>query len=444
MSRFAIVAATASLGGLLFGYDTGVISGALLFIRKSFALDAAGQGAVVSLALAGAAVGGAAAGWLSDRHGRRRVIIGTACTFVLGALLCAVAMSVPALLAGRFVVGLAIGVASLLTPLYLGEMAPAARRGAVVSLNQMCITLGIVLSYAVDYALTDVAGGWRWMLGLGVVPAIVLGVGMLMLPDSPRWLAGAGRMGEAERALRRIRGPEDDVAAELASLRTDAQGGGGRVAPWSEVLSRRMRRVLVIGVGLAVFQQVTGINTVLYFAPTIFNQAGLGRASTAILATAGVGVVNVVMTFVALRLLDTLGRRTLLLAGLGGMFAALVLIAAVFAIGLAGGLATVTVGAVAVYVAFFAIGLGPVFWLLIAEIFPLRVRGRAMGLATVANWGANLVVSQTFVGLLHGIGAPATFGLYAVLTACAIAFTLLLVPETRGRTLEQIEAELSR
>ncbi len=442
MSRFTIVAATASLGGLLFGYDSGVISGALLFIRKTFRLDPAMQGAVVSLALAGATIGAAFAGWFADRYGRRRVIVTTAAIFVLGSLLCAVAASVPALLVGRFVVGLGIGVASMLTPLYLGEMAPAERRGAVVSLNQMCITLGIVFSYAVDYAFTGVAGDWRWMLGLGCVPALVLGVGMTLLPDSPRWLAGAGRMDEAAQALRTIRG-RTDVQAELQALRTDLQGEGGRVAPWSAILRGRTRRTLVVGVGLAIFQQVTGINTVIYFAPTIFDHAGLGRASTTILATAGIGVVNVVMTYVALRLLDTLGRRTLLLTGLGGMLASLVAIAVVFAIGLSGGLAWVTVIAVAIYVAFFAIGLGPVFWLLIAEIFPLRVRGRGMSISTVANWGSNLVVSQVFVSLLHGIGAAATFGVFAVMTALSIAFTLSVVPETKGRTLEQIEADLA-
>ena len=442
MSRFTIVAATASLGGLLFGYDSGVISGALLFLRKTFHLDAAMQGAVVALALAGATIGAAFAGWFADRYGRRRVIIATACIFVLGSLLCAVAMSVPALLVGRFVVGLGIGIASMLTPLYLGEMAPAERRGAVVSLNQMCITLGIVASYAVDYVFTGVAGDWRWMLGLGCVPAIVLGVGMFVLPDSPRWLAGAGRMQEAEAALRSLRG-RDDVTEELRALHTDLQRDGGRAVPWSALLQGRTRRVLIVGVGLAVFQQVTGINTVIYFAPTIFDHAGLGGAATSILATAGIGVVNVVMTYVALKLLDTVGRRTMLLTGLGGMLASLIAITIVFAIGLSGGLAWVTVIAVAIYVAFFAIGLGPVFWLLIAEIFPLGVRGRGMSVSAVANWGSNLVVSQVFLTLLHVIGAAATFGLFAVLTAVNIAFTAALVPETKGRSLEQIEADLA-
>lgn len=441
MSRFTFVAATASLGGLLFGYDTGVISGALLFIRKTFGLSPAMQGAVVALALLGATLGAAVAGWFSDRFGRRRVIIATAVLFTAGSLLCAFAQSVEVLLAGRVVIGLGIGIASMLTPLYLGEMAPAEKRGAVVSLNQMCITLGILFSYGIDYAFTGVAGDWRWMLGLGCVPAVVLGLGMIALPDSPRWLAGAGRMDEAEHALRVLRGT-DDVSAELHELRTDLRRDG-KVVPWRAMFEGGTRRALVVGVGLAVFQQVTGINTVIYFAPTIFDHAGLGKASVTILATAGIGLVNVIMTYVALRLLDRLGRRTLLMTGLIGMLVSLIVIAAGFAVGLQGGLAWITVASVAVYVAFFAIGLGPVFWLLIAEIFPLAVRGRAMSVSAVANWGSNLVVSQVFLSLLAAIGTAATFGLFAVLTLANIVFAAARVPETRGRSLEAIEADLA-
>ena len=440
MSRFAIVAAIASLGGLLFGYDTGVISGALLFIRHVFALSPAMQGLVVALALAGATLGAAFAGWFADRFGRRHVIIVTACLFVVGSLICAVAGGTGVLLAGRFVIGLAIGVASMLTPLYLSEMAPAAHRGAVVSLNQMCITIGIVASYGVDYAFSGATDGWRWMLGLGCVPGIILGAGMAFMPDSPRWLAGVGRLDEAEHALRQMRGGAD-VSAELAELKADA-GARREPASWATLLHGPARGALIVGVGLAIFQQITGINTVIYFAPTIFEKAGFGHASISILATAGVGIVNVVMTYVALRLLDTVGRRRMLLTGLCGMFAMLVLLAITFSLGVSGVLAWLTVLGVAIYVAFFAIGLGPVFWLLISEIFPLAVRGRAMSVATVANWGSNLVVSQSFLLLIHGIGSAATFGLFAIMAALNIAFTLARVPETKGRSLEQIERDL--
>lgn len=442
MSRFAVVSTTASLGGLLFGYDTGVISGALLFIRTRFALDPAMQGLVVALALLGATLGAAGAGTSADRFGRRRVIIATAALFVAGAILCAMAQSLAVLLAGRLVIGVAIGVASMLTPLYLSEMAPAERRGAVVSLNQMCVTIGIVVSYLVDYLLSGVDGGWRWMLGLAAVPGLVLGVGMLFLPESPRFLAGSGRLAEAARVLRALRG-RDDVRAELDGLATDIAREPG-VGSGSLLRRGAGRHALIVGVGLALFQQVTGINTVIYFAPTIFEQAGLSAASTSILATAGVGLVNVAMTYVALRLLDRVGRRIMLLVGLSGMFAMLGVLSVGFAVGPRSGLAPLTVAAVALYVAFFAIGLGPVFWLLISEIFPLRIRGRGMSVSSVANWGANLAVSQVFLPLVHAIGAAATFALFAAMTALNVAFALWLVPETSGRSLEQIEADLER
>jgi sugar porter (SP) family MFS transporter len=418
MSRFTLVAGVASLGGLLFGYDTGVISGALLFIRGVFHLSPFMQGLVVALALAGATLGAAFAGSFSDRFGRRRVILVTAILFVVGSLLCALATSTAVLLAGRLVIGVAIGVASMLTPLYLSEIAPAARRGAVVSLNQMCITLGIVASYGVDYAFSGMTDGWRWMLGLGCLPGLVLGAGMAFMPDSPRWLASVGRFDAAGHALRQLRG-STDVAGELDQIRADLASSGRTRASWSSLLHGGARTALIVGVGLAVFQQVTGINTVIYFAPTIFETAGFGHASTSILATAGVGLVNVIMTYVALRLLDTAGRRAMLLWGLSGMFVMLVVLAASF-----------------------AIGLGPVFWLLIAEIFPLGIRGRAMSVSTVANWGSNLIVSQSFLLLIHGIGAAATFGLFAVMTALNIVFAAFRVPETKGRSLEEIEQEM--
>ena len=267
MSRFTIVAAIASLGGLLFGYDTGVISGALLFIKGVFHLSPGMQGLVVALALAGATIGAAFAGSISDRFGRRRVIIATACLFVVGSLVSAIASSVATLLIGRFIIGVAIGVASMLTPLYLSEVAPAAKRGAVVSLNQMCITIGIVASYGVDYAFSGAAtDGWRWMLGLGCVPGIILGVGMAFMPDSPRWLAGVGRIKEAEAALHHLR-DGTDVSAELNDLKRDVQSGKTHT-PWSAILHGGARKSLIVGVGLAIFQQVTGINTVIYFAPS--------------------------------------------------------------------------------------------------------------------------------------------------------------------------------
>jgi sugar porter (SP) family MFS transporter len=438
---FYVIAAVAALGGLLFGYDTGVISGALLFIRQVMSLSPTMQGVVVAIALAGAAIGAAVAGSISDRAGRRLVILGAGLLFIAGAVISAVAQGVAVLVIGRFLVGLAIGIASMLTPLYLAEISPARVRGAIVSLNQLCITGGILVSYLVGFALADASDGWRWMLALGALPGIILAAGMLVLPESPRWLAGRGRVPDAAAVLQHLRGTAD-VVEELNTLRTDLAREGRQRAGTSELLSPRLRRPLIIGIGLAMFQQITGINTVIYFAPTIFQSAGLSSAATSILATAGVGAVNVIMTIVSIRLIDRLGRRQLLFWSLGGMAVTLLVLCGAFYSGASGELAWVAVASVAAFVGFFAIGLGPVFWLLIAEIFPLAVRGRAMSLATVANWGFNLIVSATFLNLVGAVGSAGAFLVYAVLSLLALVFIALMVPETKGRSLEQIEAAL--
>jgi len=440
--KFYLMAAIASLGGLLFGYDTGVISGALPFIKKDFNLDPTMQGVATSSVLVGATIGAACAGVLSDRFGRRGVILAVALLFIVGALGSALAPSLAILLIARAVVGVAIGVASMLTPLYLAEVAPKEQRGEIVSLNQFCITLGILVSYLVDYALTGVPDNWRWMLGLGVVPGAILFAGMLGSPESPRWLAGLGRIDDARAALRRSRGTHD-VEAELRDLRTDLRQESGRSAPWSDLLGRRARGPLIVGVALAIFQQVTGINTVIYYAPGIFQSAGMSSASVSILATAGVGLVNVIMTVVAMRLLDRVGRRALLLVGLAGMIVMLLVLSGGFALGTKGAVAYITVISVALYVGFFAIGLGPVFWLLISEIFPLAVRGRGMSVASVSNWGSNFVVTLVFPGVVAALGSAAAFLIFAVLSVFAFVFTYWKVPETKGRSLEEIEAELA-
>ena len=434
------IAGIAALGGLLFGYDTGVISGALLFIRTEFNLSPTLQGIVAGIALVGAAAGAAVAGGLSDRFGRRSVILVTGLVFIVGALTSALAPTLSILLAGRLIVGVGIGVASMLTPLYLAETAPARSRGALVSLNQLAITCGILVSYLVGYVFA--AGGlWRWMMALGAVPGAILAIGMIVLPETPRWLAGHGRLEEAKAVLRRLRGTSD-VEGEFSELRTDLSREG-RLPGWQELLNPTVRGPLIIGVGLAIFQQITGINTVIYFAPTIFQAAGLSSASSAILATAGVGVVNVAMTVVAIRLIDSVGRRALLLTGLVGMALCLVLLGLGFTIESSStALGWLTTLSVAAYVGFFAIGLGPVFWLLISEIFPLYVRGRGMGVATIANWSFNLLVTVSFLELINVLGRPGTFFLYALLTVAAFGFTRILVRETKGRSLEDIEGDL--
>jgi MFS transporter, SP family, galactose:H+ symporter len=436
--HIAIIAATAALGGLLFGYDTGVISGALLFLREAFHLSSLMLGVVTSIALAGAAGGAAVAGLLADRFGRRPILIVTAVMFVAGAIVSALAGSLTLLLAGRLLVGIGIGGASMLTPLYLSEIAPARERGALVSFNQLALTLGILVSYLVGYGLAA-SGAWRWMLGLGAVPGVILAVGMLFLPESPRWLAGHGYADKAKAALRRLRGRDADIDVELRQLRADLRIDVQSL-PQSRLGHRAARLPLIVGIGLAVFQQVTGINTVIYFAPVIFQASGLSSASAAILATAGIGVVNVLMTLVAIWLVDRVGRRVLLLSGLAGMGLSLCVLGLGFLLGTGPALGWLTATSLATYVGCFAIGLGPVFWLLISEIFPLAIRARGMSAATIANWLANLAVALTFLNLVDLLGRPNVFFLYAALTSGALLFARALVPETKGLSLEAIDA----
>ena len=436
-SRFVtMVSAISALAGLLFGYDTGVISGAILFVRKDFLLSTFQEEVVVSAVLLGAVAGAAFGGKLADALGRRKLLIQVAILFIIGAIGTALAPTPTLLAIGRVVVGIAIGIASFTAPLYISEVSPPAIRGKLVSLNQLMITLGIVVSYLADYGLAD-KEAWRWMFGLAAIPALILLIGMFFVPESPRWLMGRSREDQARAVLEKIR-ESGDVSAELAEIKEDLslQEGG-----WRELLNVSLRRPLIIGIGLAIFQQFTGINTVIYYAPTIFQLAGLHSASAAILATVGVGVVNVLLTIVALRILDRAGRRPLLLWGLVGMVISLGVLGAAFL--LAGSspiVAWLAVISLALYVACFAIGLGPVFWLLISEIYPLKIRGRAMGVATMMNWGSNLIVALTFLSLLHSLGRSATFWLYAVIGILAWFFVYRLVPETKGRTLEQIDA----
>ncbi len=441
--RFRLVAAIASLGGLLFGYDTGVISGALLFIKDAFGLSPTMQGIVTSSVLVGAMVGAAGGGLLTDRYGRKRLIIAMAALFAAGSLLSAASVAVSMLIAARFLLGIAIGVASMLTPLYLSETAPADKRGMAVSLNQFCVTFGILGSYLVDYAMTDVPGTWRWMLGLGAVPGVMLGFGMLLLPESPRWLAAHERWDEAREVLGRLHArPAAALDAEMDRLKRDIQVDRSAATLRALFAAPRARTPLIVGVGLAVFQQVTGINTVIYYAPAILKQAGFASNAAAILATAGIGLVNVLMTVAALLLIDRVGRRKLLLGGLVAMAACLVILTGAFVTGEPQRLGTITGLALAAYVGGFALGLGPVFWLLIAEIFPLAFRGQGMSVASVANWGSNLVVALVFLDLLRLVTPGGTFGLFAGLTGLAIAFVWRWVPETSGRSLEEIEADL--
>jgi len=435
--RFVYLAtAISALGGMLFGYDIGVISGAILFIKKEFSLSAGMEEIVVSSVLLGSLIGAVAGGVLADRLGRRRLLIVTAIVFGLGAIGAALAPGTASLIAARVIAGAAIGIASFVAPLYISEIAPVAIRGKLVSINQVALTSGIVISYCIDYAFAG-SQAWRWMFAMAVIPAAAFGVGLLFIPNSPRWLAGRGRTDQARAVLKRIRASEQ-VEGELNQIQ---QSVGQQKGNWSELLSPFLRPAMIVGVGLAIAQQITGINTVIYYAPTIFKFAGLSSASVAILASVGVGVVNVVFTLVAMQLIDRVGRRPLLLASLAGMALGLTVLGLAFSLPqLSGSLGWIAVASLMVYVGSFAVGLGPVFWLILSEIYPLRIRGRAMSVGTVANWSANLIVALSFLTLTQVLGKAFTFWLYGVVTIGAWLFAFFLVPETKGKTLEEIEA----
>lgn len=432
-----MAAAFAAVGGLLFGYDTGVISGAILFIKTQLALSTFAQELIVSMVLVGAAAGAIAGGRISDGIGRRRALLLTSSIFILGALICALSHSFDLLLAGRIIVGLGIGLSSTTVPVYISEISPPAARGWQVSLFQLAVTVGILSAYVVNYAFARTADGWRWMLGLAAVPGLLLAIAMVMLPESPRWLSDKGLTEKARAVLKRIRGGAD-IEAELADIQRTVAESKQR-GEWADLLSPSLRPALVVGIGLAIFQQVTGINTVIYYAPTIIQSAGIPSASGAILATAGIGLVNVIMTIVSMWLLDRAGRRPLLLVGICGMIVSLGLLGFAFHTQTGGRLAWVAVITLMAYVASFAISLGPIFWLLIAEIYPLKVRGLAEGVAATTNWVANLAVSLTFLSLVQALGASITFWLYGGLAVGALLFSYYVVPETKGRTLEEIE-----
>jgi sugar porter (SP) family MFS transporter len=436
----AVSAGVTALGGLLFGYDTGVVSGALLFVKKDFGgLSSFQEELITSLLLVGAVVGALAAGRVADLIGRRLTVLITAAIFVVGVLLAAFTPTFPILLVARIVIGLAVGSASMVVPLYIGEVVPPRVRGGLVSLNQLAITAGILVSYLIDYGLSGSAN-WRLMFGLAAIPAVLLFAGMLFQKESPHWLIRQDRIDEARDVLKRVRNEDDDIDGEIR----DVQEVSRKEAGVRELLSPSIRPLVFVGVMLAVFQQITGINTVIYYAPTLLQGAGFG-SSAALLANVVNGAVNVGMTIVAIWLLDRAGRRPLLLSGTAGMAVGMAITGCAFLGGenLHGALAIVAVIGLLVYTGSFAIGLGPVFWLLIAEIYPLRIRGAAMSVATMANWGANFLVTVSFLTLLNAISGVGVFFLFGFLTLVALAYFWRKVPETKGRSLQEIERELT-
>lgn len=434
-----VVAIVASLGGLLSGYDTGVISGALLFINETWDLSISLQGLVVSSVLIGAVIGAATNGVLADIFGRKKIIMATAIIFILGSILCGFAPNVYVLIISRIFVGLAVGIVNFVIPLYLSEIAPKAVRGTLVSLYQWAITAGILFSYAINSAFANSVFSWRWMLLAGVLPGLVLLIGMSFMSDTPRWLISKNKDEEAKKVLKKIE-PDIDTENEIKEIK--------HTLKLNENLDRKFKfkkwmiMPFVVGVGIMFAQICTGINTIIYYAPTIFKIAGFDSNSNAIYATTGIGVVNFLMTIVAVFFTDKLGRKPLLYFGLAGVMLSLAALGCAFAYQevLGAGLKIVAVGSLVTYIICFAMSLGPIGWILVSEVFPLKIRGIAMSICTVANFAFNFFVVGSFPVLIHKIGGAYTFWGFAAVSFLCILFVYFFVPETKGISLEQIES----
>ncbi|MGO8717619.1 MAG: sugar porter family MFS transporter [Acidobacteriaceae bacterium] len=431
-----LVCGVAAIAGLLFGFDIAIINGAIVFLRIQFHLTDFETELAVSSLLIGCIAGAAVAGWLSDRYGRKRALSFSALLFAVSSLGAALPRDFVQFGVARFIGGIAIGVASMLAPLYIAEVSPARIRGRLVSLNQMAIVTGILLAYLVNWALSfSGAASWRWMFAAAIVPSLGLFAGLFFVPESPRWLMEQEREEDARVILGRVEGAEraeDQIVRIRESLQLEA-------STFRDLLAPALRRPLFLVVALAMLQQITGINTVLFYGSIIWErELGGHSASAAIGANATVGLVNFGVTLVALWLIERSGRRPLLMFSSGCMAVCQLLLGLAFL--LEPPPAPLVLGAMLLCVAAFAIGLGPATWVLMAELFPTRVRGRAMSIANMALWIASFVLTFTFLSLTRAITITGAFCLYSFL--CVLTFLLVwrVVPETKGKSLEEIEA----
>ena len=432
----------AALAGLLFGLDIGVISGALPFIAKQYAIGDHMQEWIVSSMMVGAAVGALGAGWLAFRLGRRYSLVLGALLFIAGSLWSALALSPESLIGARLLLGLAVGVASFTAPLYLSEVAPRQVRGAMISTYQLMITVGILAAFVSNIGLSYIAS-WRWMLGVIAIPAVLFLLGVAALPDSPRWLFQRKRGREAHAVLQRLYGEAAEVDAEVREINQQiAQPTQG----WGLLRTNaNFRRSVLLGAVLQIFQQITGINVVMYYAPRIFALAGFVTHEQQLWATVIVGLVNVLATFGAIALVDRWGRKPILYAGCAAMALGMAMLSYLLHLGTTDFLLQmVMVGTLLLFIAGFALSAGPLVWILCSEIQPLQGRDFGVAVSTFTNWAANMVVAATFLSLLATVGEARTFLLYALFNVAFAGVVLFYVPETRGISLEHIERNLMR
>lgn len=432
----------AALAGLLFGMDIGVISGALPFITKEFGVSSAMEGWIVSSMMVGAAVGALSAGWVSKTLGRKKALLLSSLLFIVGALVAVIAQGVTVLVIGRIMLGLAVGVASFTAPLYLSEVTPERIRGTTISFYQLMVTVGILAAFVSNAAFSYIES-WRWMFGVLVIPAVLLFLGALSVPNSPRWLAAKDRLDEARDVLAKLRGTPEEVDYEMGEIQEAlAQESESR---GFQMFKRNpnFRRSVFLGIALQLVQQFTGMNVIMYYAPQIFQMSGFEGTSASLWATVVTGLTNVLATFIAIAFIDRLGRKPILYAGFAIMAATMAILSFVLHIGAT--TSALQYGAMAMVLLFvvgFAMSAGPLIWTLCAEIQPLQGRDFGIGASTGANWIGNFCIGFFFPVMLAGIGGPWTFGILAVVNVLFIVFTLKLVPETKGISLEKIEKNL--
>ena len=440
LSYVVLLATTTAISGFLFGFDTAVSNGVLLLLRRQFVLSNLQTEIAASSLLVGCLLGAAGASIIGDGYGRRRSLVASALLFALSSIGAALSSTVTIFSAARLFWGLAIGLASVLTPVYIAEIAPSRNRGALVSLNQLAIVVGILSAYLVNWQVARLGeSSWRWMLAAAAVPSIAFLFGLLLIPESPRWLISIGRRDQGERVLARIVG-EQSATRQVEAVE---QAAAGEEGSWHELFSPNMRKRLAVGMLLALFSQITGINAVLYYGSIIVSEHFPGQStSMALLANVIIGTVNFLFTIVAMVFLDRWGRRAILIIASGGMAIALTFL--VIGLNVDGISPVLMLASTLLYVAFFALGMGPGPWLIISEIFPTKVRGRAASIATSTLWSGTLLVTFTFLSLVKILNLWGAFAIYAALFCLCCISVWKMVPETKSRTLEQIQETLNQ
>ena len=434
-SKVYLISGTAALGGLLFGFDIAVINGALVFLRKQFQLSDLQTEVAASSLLLGCVFGASLAGTLSDRFGRKRILLWSAALFLVSSIGAALPRNLTEFTVARLLGGVAIGMESMLSPLYVAEIAPARIRGRLVALNQLAIVVGILCAYLISWLLVGLGeASWRWMFASAVLPSLLFLISFLRCPETPRWLIQQGRIDEARSVLTLV-GADGNVDAQIREIQETIATERGSLA---ELFQPSLRRPLIIAVALAVLQQITGINTILFYGSLIFTERVASQtAASALWANVMIGFMNLVATLVALAIIDRIGRKPLLLVAAGGMAVTEFLLGLLF--WLDPGAVIPILCLVLACVVFFAVGLGPGVWVMMSELFPTRIRGRAMSIATISLWIACLILTFTFLSLARAITVTGAFWTYATMCILTFLFVWKLTPETKGKTLEEIE-----